>query len=192
MKKLSYEINWINSPDMPRNVYYSDAMLIGLVCLTISITCLLFTLSHKKIKNTNIMLSGLIWWTILGGLFSFIAKGMSYVFVLPVIFISIGWIINIKVHKINKRVKDIILFISTVPVLIIFIPIIWSASTALGMNRVPYIMILIVLIISLVYNSIDVLMEYKKMLIIGVLILGLGFIAKDIITYRFTEDNPKP
>lgn len=192
IKKTSYSIYWLTTPNLPRNIYYSDEMLIGFICITSAITILLLSLYNRRIKSANLVVASLVLWLLLGSIVSYIAPGMSYVFVWPVIFICLAWVITLKLTILNNPIKDGIKLISTLPVFILLIPIIWSVSTALGMARVPYIMILIVLIFSLVYNKIPTLIKYKYKVVSVLIIMGCFLIINNVVNFNFNEENPKP
>lgn len=166
----------------PYNGHWYIAFFVAL-----SLFVMLF-IYRKKIKSTELasyLIAPLTIWLLLNVFIAFYLPGAGY-FIIPV-FISLF----ILVILLKKPVPSWILSILTVPILLIFSPLIQYFPVGLGLKMVMISMIMVVLLVGLlipIWNQ----FQWKRLFYYGALGLSIFFVIKAHSQSDFSETRKKP
>jgi hypothetical protein len=174
------------------DVYGGKWHMAGFLALTFAVTSAINLLFRKRIRIPNLAMGGMIWWLVLTILTSIYVPGASYLFTWPLLFALAAMWLNLKDETLSvKRVAAQCIF--SIPLLILFPPLIWLVYTAVGLANSGLVMVMSALGWALLIPQLDVLMARKQWLppaasaALAAILIGVG-----VASFGFDEKNPKP
>jgi hypothetical protein len=174
--------------------YQTNTYLLGFVFLTSAIVTLLNLWFLKKSRTENLLAGGMLWWLILTIVTSLYLPGASYLFMWPLLFSMLGLLLMLTVGR-NQRPKRKLLlagYLYAIPVIIVFVPMIYQVFQALSLSMIGPLMLAVALLCALLIPHIQLITTEKKWLLPSVAaFLGLSFIAAGLLTSAASARQPK-
>lgn len=169
--------------------YNGHSYIAAFIVLTISLGFLFYSKYQDSITPENFMLSPIIFWVIINILVAIYLKGASY-FIIALLFGVIALFILIFSKK-STQSQQIILTLLSIPILLIFAPMIQMIPVGLGLKVLFVSSIFTVLIFSLL---IPIFLWYKNGKRLGKLFLALAIIIfiSASFTSNYNEERKKP
>ena len=174
--------------------YRANTYLVSFVFFTIAIVTMLNLWFLKKSRTENVLAGGLLWWLILTIVTSLYLPGASYVFMWPLLFSLLGLLLILTVRRNQRPERKLLLvgYLYAIPVIIVFVPVIYQIFQAVGLSMIAPLMLAVALLCALLVPHIQLITAGKKWLLPGVAgLLGLGFIAAGLLTSAASARQPK-
>lgn len=134
------------------NPLYSDTCMVAFIFVTVATVFLFWTLFSKKVSVHNGLAGILLIWVTLTILSSIYLKGLSYLFTWPLLFSSIGafFFFFSKTTKLLEIKYLTGFFLTAVPVLTLFTPVIYLIYRAMTLVMADILMLVLVFPIGLI------------------------------------------
>lgn len=183
----AYLLSMLISPS-EGETYRANIYLLGFVCLTIALVTLINLLFLRKSRTENVLAGGMLWWLILTVASSLFLPGASYLFMWPLLFSMLGLLLMLTVGR-----KFLLLgYLYAIPVIIVFVPVIYQVFQALSLSIIGPLMLAVALLCALLIPHLQLITTEKKWLLPGVAaILGLSFIAVGLLTSAASAQQPE-
>ena len=174
--------------------YRANTYLLGFVCLTIAIVTTINLWFLKRSRTENVLAGGMLWWLILIIATSLYLPGASYLFMWPLLFSMLGLLLILTVGR-NRRPERklyLVAYLYAIPVIIVFVPVIYQVFQALSLSMSGPIMLAVALLCALLIPHIQLITTGKKWLLPGVAgVLGLTFLAAGLLTSAASARQPE-
>jgi hypothetical protein len=174
--------------------YYSNLYFIGFIALAVAVTAALYNLFRRKTSAENLVVGGLVWWTILMLLTSFYLPGASYLFTWPLLFSVAGLAVGYALKQRHRHWFAIaILVVSAAPGLALLIPLTYQIFVGLTLNSIAVVAVLVLLQLGLLIPQLDIMAHANKWalpVLAGV--ISIGFIAAGLLITSSDRQHPKP
>lgn len=159
------------------------------VALTIGITLWINKIFSDKYSFTNLSMAPILIWIILNFLVAFYLPGAGF-FILIVFFALFGLLIELFTNLSNNT-KVLINTLLSLPLIILFVPLIQTFPVGLGLKMLVISAVLTVLVLSLLLPVLVNYKIYSKLSRLFVLIAVLSFIST-AFTSGYNEERKQP
>jgi len=167
------------------NGYYYIA---AFVAITIAICFLIYSRYFKKLSQQDLLIAPIFVWLTINTGIAFYLKGVGF-FIIPVIILLV--ILGVLIFLNSKTTTTVFFTIISLPVILIFAPLVKMFPVGLGLKMLVISTLLTVLLFGVL---VPVFQQYKKQKQIKKLFLAVGilsFIAA-YSTSNYTENRKKP
>jgi hypothetical protein len=175
--------------------YNGDLYLASFAALTIAVTAVLYILLRKRVALPDLMVGGLLWWTLLMLGTSLMLPGASYLFTWPLMFslVGLGFLLATKERAASLTPRLVILLtLCAVPALIMVVPTIYQTFNGLTLSLIAPVMIMLVLLLGLLIPHLQVLAAQKRWLLPGAMAcVSVGFIVAGSLASGYSAEQPK-
>jgi Peptidase family M28 len=175
-------------------IYRANTYLLGFVCLTVAIVTMLNLWFLKKSRTENVLAGGMLWWLILTIVTGLYLPGASYLFMWPLLFSVSGLLLMLTAARNQRPERKLFLvgYLYAIPVIIVFVPVIYQVFQALSLSMVGPLMLAVALLCALLIPHIQLITTEKKWLLPSVTALvGLSFIAAGLLTSAASAREPE-
>ncbi|HET6977260.1 MAG TPA: M28 family metallopeptidase [Pyrinomonadaceae bacterium] len=175
-------------------VYRANTYLIGFVCLTIAMVTLLNLWFLKKSRTENLLAGGMLWWLILTVVTSLYLPGASYLFVWPLLFGMLGLLLMLTIGRDQRPERKLLLvgYLYAIPVIIVFVPVIYQIFQALSLSMIGPLMLAVALLCALLIPHLHLITTGKKWLLPSIAaVLGVGFIVAGLVASAASASQPE-
>ncbi|RKG92437.1 M20/M25/M40 family metallo-hydrolase [Corallococcus terminator] len=177
-----------------RDAYQGPLFIAGLLALTLATVAGLQALFLRKVRRAELAAGALIAWTVLGLVTAFVASGVSYLFIWPVVFgaLGLGWRWREPGETLTSRTR-LMLAASAIPGLLLWVPLVPNFYVALTLWLVAVVTAVVapwlaLLLAQTVAEPVRLgrTVAPLSLALAGVL-LGVG-----VVQERFDADTPRP
>ncbi len=169
--------------------YNGHVYIAAFSSLTLAILFLVYSNYFKKIKTTNLVIAPIFIWILVNSIIAFYLKGAGY-FIIAALYgvISLAILLFSKKHPQNNQ---LVLTLLSIPILILFVPMIQMFPIGLGLKILAVSTTFIVLLFGLL---LPVFSGYKNNKRLGQLFLVLAIIIFISASFKsgYNEDRKQP
>ena len=118
------------------HTYRTETFYLGIFCIALGMSFGIPVLFGKKMNTEGIAVGAALWWLLIALITTFLLPGASYLFALPLFFLLLGMAIVFKNANMAHHKAALIFTLFTVPLLLIYLPILPSLYLAVPLGLV--------------------------------------------------------
>ncbi|RKH36652.1 M20/M25/M40 family metallo-hydrolase [Corallococcus sicarius] len=177
-----------------RDAYQGPLFIVGLLALTLAAVAGFQALFLRKVRRAELAAGALIAWTVLGLVSAFVASGISYLFIWPVVFgaPALGWRWREPGENPSSRTR-LVLAASAIPSLLLWVPPVPNLYSALTLALVAVVTVVLTpwLVLLLAQAVAEPVRPGRTVAPLAFALAGV-LLSVGVVRERFDAEHPRP
>lgn len=137
----------------------------------------LYFFAAKRLGSDNLIAGALLGWLLLAAAVTVYVGGASYLFLWPLLFIAVGWLIVLANRNITENARAVTLVLSALPAVVLMIPMIHKIVWAFSAQSILIVSVLLGLLLALLVGIFRLEHVRKRWALpLAVFVTGVGLL----------------